>query len=1069
MPKDPSIKKVLVIGSGPIVIGQAAEFDYAGTQACRALKSEGVQVVLINSNPATIMTDREMADRVYLEPINLKMLKKIILRERPDSILPTLGGQTGLNLACELAESGFLDEVGVRLLGTNVEAIKKAEDRELFKLTMQQIGEPVIDSAIVHTVEEAIDFANKAGYPLIVRPAYTLGGTGGGLAEDEEELKKTVQAGLKVSRARQCLIEKSVAGYKEIEYEVIRDGAGNCVIVCSMENVDPVGIHTGDSIVVAPSQTLNGQECLRLRKACINIISSLGISGGCNVQFAVDPSSGNYYLIEVNPRVSRSSALASKATGYPIAKVAALIAIGYNLDEIKNGVTGKTYSCFEPTVDYVVCKFPRWPFDKFAQADRRLGTRMKATGEVMSIGANFEQSFLKALRSLELGYFSTESPKLAAYSDGQLLEQLKVKSDERIFCVCEALRRRKSCDEINRITAIDKWFLLKLKNIVENEEKIKREGLACFDGKYLRKVKRMGFSDLAIARWCGASEDEIRQLRQRYGIKAAFNMVDTCGGEFEAATPYFYSTYEGESEFKGQGGENTVVVLGSGPIRIGQGIEFDYCSVHCVWALKELGYKAVIVNNNPETVSTDSDTADRLYFEPLTKEELANILEAEKPKGVIVQFGGQTAIKLAKAVKELGYEIIGTKLDDIDAAEDRERFDRLLERLNIERPAGRTCFTEKEALAGAEGIGYPVLVRPSYVLGGQGMKIAYDEKELTEFISLLNVDFTEHPLLVDKYVVGKELEVDAISDGEDILIPGIMEHIERAGVHSGDSISVYPALSANKVVSERLAEISKQLAAALHTKGLINIQFILKEGKVYVIEVNPRSSRTVPFISKVTGVPMVRLAVECSLGKKLRELGYGTGLYRKEGVYAVKVPVFSNEKIPSLEISLSPEMKSTGEVLGVSPEFSQALLKGLLASGIRPKRGGAILISVSSGFKQETVPVALGFSRLGFDIYATGGTAHVLNQHFIAASVVSKDTGEIEKLLSSGKISFVINTPTKGMDPGRGGFKIRRLAVELGIPCFTSIDTAAAVLRSLRLGKSEEDIEPVCLQDISDN
>jgi carbamoyl-phosphate synthase large subunit len=1068
MPKDLSIKKVLVIGSGPIIIGQAAEFDYAGTQACRALKSEGIEVVLVNSNPATIMTDKEMADRVYLEPITFESLKKIILKEKPDSILPTLGGQTGLNIACELAESGFLEEAGVRLLGTTVETIKKAEDRELFKETMISIGEPVIDSEIVHTVEEALKVASKIGYPVIVRPAYTLGGTGGGNAENEQQLCEIVSVGLRASRIHQCLIEKSVKGYKEIEYEVMRDHAGTCIIVCNMENIDPVGIHTGDSIVVAPSQTLRDNEYQMLRSASINIIQSLDIKGGCNVQYALDTDSMSYYLIEVNPRVSRSSALASKATGYPIAKVAALIAIGYNLDEIKNGVTGKTYACFEPTLDYVVCKFPRWPFDKFTQADRMLGTKMKATGEVMSIGANFEQSFLKALRSLELGYYSTESKKFAAFSDDELITHIKLQNDERIFSICEALRRGIPACRINEITKIDVWFLNKLKNITDNETKVKNEKLACLDKKYLKKIKKMGFSDLAIARWCGVKEEDIRALRASLGIRPSFNMVDTCGAEFKAVSPYFYSTYEDETEFSVEEGK-TIVVLGSGPIRIGQGIEFDYCSVHCVWALKKAGYKAVIINNNPETVSTDFDTSDRLYFEPLTKEEVANILEVEKPIGVIVQFGGQTAIKLAKAVSDLGYNIIGTGLKDIDAAEDRKIFDELLESLKIKRPQGITCFTAEDAVIGARKLGYPVLVRPSYVLGGQGMEIAYDEKNIVDYMNLINVNVQEHPVLIDKYIMGKELEIDAICDGEDILIPGIMEHIERTGVHSGDSISVYPQYDLSQKIIERLIEITKQLSVGLHTKGLINIQFILKDDEIYIIEVNPRSSRTVPYISKVTGVPMVKLAVLCALGQKLKDLGYGTGLYKKADIIAIKVPVFSNEKIPSLEISLSPEMKSTGEVLGLGRTLPEALLKGLLASNLKMRRTGGVLLSISDGFKQEALPIALEFSRLGFDIYATSGTAHVLNQHFIAASVVGKikdKSSDIPDLLKSGKVSYIVNTPTKGRMHERDGFKIRRLAVELDIPCFTSIDTAAAVVRALKLNRTEKDMEVIALQDL---
>ncbi len=1071
MPKAIDIKKVLVIGSGPIVIGQAAEFDYAGTQACRVLKKEGIEVVLVNSNPATIMTDKQMADRVYLEPLTIPVLKKIIQKEKPDSILPTLGGQTGLNLACELAESGFLAENNVKLLGTTIDAIRKAEDRELFKDTMESIGEPCIESVIVHTVEEAVAFSERAGFPLIVRPAYTLGGTGGGIAENLEELITTTAAGIKASRVGQCLIEKSVAGWKEIEYEVIRDNKGNCVTVCNMENLDPVGIHTGDSIVLAPVQTLRDKELQMLRSASINIISALKICGGCNVQFALDPNSMQYYVIEVNPRVSRSSALASKATGYPIAKVAALIAIGYNLDEIINGVTGKTYACFEPTIDYVVCKFPRWPFDKFTAANKSLGTRMKATGEVMSIGANFESSFLKALRSLELSFFSTESSKFVDDSIDVLLKKLELKNDDRIFCVTEALRKGITPETINAITKIDLWFLRKIKGIVDLENVVKREKSAYLTKENLKKLKKTGFSDRAIASWCEISEDELRALRKEFGIIPTYKMVDTCAAEFAAVSPYYYSTYDVENESVPTDNKK-VIVLGSGPIRIGQGIEFDYCSVHCVWALKDAGYETIIINNNPETVSTDFDTSDRLYFEPLTKEDVLNILELEQPDGVVVQFGGQTAIKLTEAVAKAGFKILGTQLESIDAAEDREQFDALLESLGLARPKGRTVFTSDEAVEAADALGYPVLVRPSYVLGGQGMEIAYNDVDIRAYMSIINTEKQEHPILIDKYIVGREVEVDAICDGTDILIPGIMEHIERAGVHSGDSIAVYPSISLSKKIQERLVDITKNLAIASKTIGLINIQYIVRDEDIYIIEVNPRSSRTVPYISKVTGVPMVRLAVMCALGHSLKSLGFGTGLHGTPDAYCVKVPVFSNEKITDLEISLSPEMKSTGEVLGLARNFSDALLKGLIASGINVKKEkGGVLFAVSNGSKQEAIEIARGFERLGYDIYATSGTAHVLNHNFIPTSVVSKiDEGEddIIKKIKSGTLQVIINTPTKGRKSDRDGFKIRRTAVEQGIPCLTSLDTAGALLNAIKSGKGEEDLDQLALQDVEE-
>ena len=1065
MPRDNSIKKVLIIGSGPIAIGQAAEFDYAGTQACRALQAEGIYTILVNSNPATIMTDKDMASRVYLEPLTPEVVKNIIRKERPDSILPTLGGQTGLNLACELAESGFLDEMGVRLLGTTVDTIKKSEERELFKQTMEKIGEPCIDSVITHTVEAAVDFAAKNGYPVIVRPAYTLGGTGGGIADDENALREICARGLQASRVHQCLIEKCVSGWKEIEFEVMRDQNDNSVTICSMENLDPVGIHTGDSIVLAPSQTLREEEYQMLRSAALNIISELKICGGCNVQFALEPTSNKYAVIEVNPRVSRSSALASKATGYPIAKVAALVAVGYNLEEIVNGVTGKTYACFEPTIDYVVCKFPRWPFDKFTEANKTLGTRMKATGEVMSIGANFEAALLKAVRSLELGYYSLDNPKYNRMTKDQLYAQLTVKNDERLFCVCAALRKGVSVSLINEITTIDKWFLIKLKGIVELEEKVKAEGLGCLDKDFMRRLKRKGFADRALAGWCGVSEGEIRRLRESFGITPAYKMVDTCGAEFEAVSPYYYSTFEQENE-SAPTDKKSIVVLGSGPIRIGQGVEFDYCSVQCIRAIKAAGYEAIIINNNPETVSTDFDISDRLYFEPLTPEEVLSVLALEKPQGVIVQFGGQTAIKLAKSVADAGYKILGTSVESINDAEDREEFDKLLERLNIMRPKGRTVYTKEEALAAAHELGYPVLVRPSYVLGGQGMEIAYTDTEIRDYMDIINVNIQEHPILIDQYIAGKELEVDAICDGKDVLIPGIMEHIERTGVHSGDSISRYPSSFLGDTV-EHIIDITEKLAIGTKTLGLINIQFILKGEDIYIIEVNPRSSRTVPYISKVTGIPMVGLATRCCLGEKLADMGFGTGLYKKSEYFAVKVPVFSNDKIPELEISLSPEMKSTGEVLGLARTVGEAILKGLYASGINMSKGG-IFVSVSNKSKQELLPIAKDLDGLGYKLYATAGTAAALRENGIAAEEVGKlhECDDIERLIKSGAVKLIVNTPTKGRNTRRDGFRIRRLAVESGATVFTSLDTVAAFVEALKVGKKDSELIPVALQDI---
>lgn len=1069
MPRNKEIKKVLVIGSGPIVIGQAAEFDYAGTQACRALKENGIEVVLVNSNPATIMTDKEMADKVYLEPLKIDVIKNIIDMEKPDSILPTLGGQTGLNLAVELADSGFLKSRNVRLLGTNVETIKKAEDREMFKDTMISIGEPVIDSVIVNNVEEAMAFGQKAGLPIIIRPAYTLGGTGGGIAETMDELRETSLAGIKASRVGQILVERSVAGYKEIEFEVMRDKSGHAIIICDMENVDPVGIHTGDSVVVAPCQTITKEQFNMLKNASIKIISSLGIEGGCNIQFALHPNTNDYYLIEVNPRVSRSSALASKATGYPIARVSALVAIGYNLDEITMAKTGATFAHIEPQVDYVVCKFPRWPFDKFTQANRMLGTRMKATGEVMSIGNSYEQSLLKAIRSLEQNIHGTTLSKYDGLSFDEVMAKVNIKNDERIFVIMQAFKMGATVKQIHDITKITEWFLIRMKGIADDELTIAKEGVKGLTEQKLVAYKIKGFADKHIAELCGVRELEIREKRLSFGIRPSYGLIDVVGKHSAKGSPYYYSKYEDALTIP-EAKSNTVVVLGSGPIRIGQGVEFDYCSVHCVWALKKAGYNTVIINNNPETVSTDFDTADRLYFEPLTPEEVLNILDIEKPKGVVVQFGGQTAIKLTKAVSDAGYKIIGTQPKDIDAAEDRELFDELLTKLDLQRPKGETVYTIDQAIKVGEKLGYPVLVRPSYVLGGQGMEIAYNETDLVEYMSIINSVEQEHPILVDKYVTGMEIEVDAISDGEDILIPGIMEHVERAGVHSGDSISVYPTRNVSDIMTKRVVEVTHQLARACNTKGLINIQYIVANEELYIIEVNPRSSRTVPFISKVTDIPMVQLALRCALGEKLKDIGCGTGLAKTAGVTAIKVPVFSSEKLPDLEISASPEMKSTGEVLGIADNYSEALLKGLIASGIKLTPGCGVVISVSDIYKQEILGVAKSLNEMGYKIFATVGTAKYLAEHDVYAlainKLVEKRNGDIVYLARKGVVELIINTPTKGRQSSRDGFKIRRTAVELGIPCLTSVDTAAALCEALKLRKSEADLKPIALQDI---
>ncbi len=1065
MPKNTDIKKVLVIGSGPIIIGQAAEFDYAGTQACRELKKEGIEVVLVNSNPATIMTDKNMADKIYIEPLTVETVKKIIIKERPDSILPNLGGQTGLNLAMELAEAGFLDEYNVRLLGTKAEGIKKAEDRQAFKDMMEEIGEPCISSKVVYNVEDAVDFAKKIGLPVIVRPAYTLGGTGGGIAYTIEELEEICGSGLRLSRVHEVLIEKCISGWKEIEYEVMRDGKGNCITICNMENIDPVGVHTGDSIVVAPSQTLANKEYQMLRTSAIKIISSLKIEGGCNVQFALNPKSFEYAVIEVNPRVSRSSALASKATGYPIAKVATKIAIGYSLDEIINSVTGKTYACFEPVLDYVVVKIPKWPFKKFLTASRDLGTQMKATGEVMAIAPNLEAGLMKAIRSLEENIDSLILSKLKEFTREEIDEKLKKVDNERIFVIAEALRRDISIDEIHDITTVDKFFIGIVSKIVEVEKELQTEELTA---DLIRRAKKYGFTDKVISELSKQNIREIKAIRLGNRITANFKMVDTCSAEFEAQTPYYYSSYDDENETK-TSDKKKVLVLGSGPIRIGQGIEFDYCSVHGVWSLKKEGYETIIVNNNPETVSTDFDIADKLYFEPLTPEDVENIVDVEKPYGAIVQFGGQTAIKLTKALTEMGVKILGTQEVDMDRAEDRKEFDEALNNCGILRPKGSTIFTVEEAKNVANKLGYPVLVRPSYVLGGQGMAIAYDDKEIEEYINEINEIAQEHPILIDKYILGKEVEVDAICDGEDILIPGIMEHLERAGVHSGDSISVYPTQTLDKKYEREIIMYTEKIAKELNVIGILNIQFIVSNDKVYIIEVNPRSSRTVPYISKVTNLPMIDVATEVILGKKLKDMPYGTGLYKKSDYVCVKMPVFSFEKIKNADTSLGPEMKSTGEVLGVDKNFENAVLKAFIASGANVSKTGSILITVRDKDKEEVLPIAKKFKEKGFIIYSTIGTAKYLKEHGIDAIVVEKiweGKDSIIDLIQSGKINFVVNTPTKGKQANRDGFKIRRLAVECKIPCFTSLDTVNALYKAINDNVEEKDLEVVDITKI---
>ena len=1049
MPKDSSIKKVLVIGSGPIVIGQAAEFDYAGTQACRSLKDEGVSVVLVNSNPATIMTDKNIADHVYIEPLTVPVLEQIIEKERPDSVLPTLGGQAGLNLGMELAEKGILKKYNCRLIGTTPETIKRAEDRLEFKNTMEKIHEPVAPSLVVENVEDGIAFTNTIGYPVVLRPAYTLGGSGGGIAHNEEELVEILSNGLRLSRVGQVLVERCIAGWKEIEYEVMRDGAGNVITVCNMENIDPVGVHTGDSIVVAPSQTLGDKEYQMLRSSALNIISELKITGGCNVQFALHPESFEYCVIEVNPRVSRSSALASKATGYPIAKVAAKIALGYTLDEIPNAITGKTYASFEPMLDYCVVKFPRLPFDKFIQAKRTLTTQMKATGEVMAICNNFEGGLMKALRSLEQHVDSLIYEDYAAKSKDEILEMLERVDYRRIFVIAEAIRKGISYETIHEITKIDVWFIDKIAILVEMEQALASQPLT---KELLEEAKRIEFPDKVIAQLTGKTEKEIKALRNEWGIHAAFKMVDTCAAEFAATTPYYYSVFGSENEAEETKGKKKVLVLGSGPIRIGQGIEFDFCSVHCTWAFSKAGYETIIVNNNPETVSTDFDIADKLYFEPLTPEDVENIVELEKPDGAVVQFGGQTAIKLTEALMKMGVPILGTSAEDVDAAEDRELFDEILEQCGIPRPAGHTVFTCEEAIEAAHQLGYPVLVRPSYVLGGQGMQIAINDNDITEFIGIINRIAQEHPILVDKYMMGKEIEVDAVCDGEDILIPGIMEHIERAGIHSGDSISVYPAKSISAKTKEVLVEYTRRLARALHVKGLINIQFIVADEQVYVIEVNPRSSRTVPYISKVTGIPIVDLATEVIIGKTIRELGYEPGLQKEADYYAIKMPVFSFEKLRGADIALGPEMKSTGECLGIAKTFNEALYKAFIGAGIQLPKHKKMIITVRDTDKEEIVDIARRFNALGYEIYSTIGTAECLRKNGIPAMRVNKleqDSPNLLDLILDHHIDLVIDTPSQGAVRSHDGFVIRRNAIETGVNVLTSTDTAAALVTSL--------------------
>ena len=1063
MPRQKEIKKVLVIGSGPIVIGQAAEFDYAGTQACRSLKEEGLEVVLLNSNPATIMTDKDIADRVYIEPLTVEVVEQLILKEKPDSVLPTLGGQAGLNLAMELEENGFLKRNNVRLIGTTAETIKKAEDRLEFKSTMEKIGEPVAASLVVETVEDGVKFAEKIGYPVVLRPAYTLGGSGGGIANNRHELVEILENGLRLSRVGQVLVERCIAGWKEIEYEVMRDSKGNCITVCNMENIDPVGVHTGDSIVVAPSQTLGDKEYQMLRTSALNIISELNITGGCNVQYALHPETFEYCVIEVNPRVSRSSALASKATGYPIAKVAAKIALGYTLDEIKNAVTKKTYASFEPMLDYCVVKIPRLPFDKFISAKRTLTTQMKATGEVMSICDNFEGALMKAIRSLEQHVDSLMSYDFSHLSREELLEDLAVVDDRRIWKIAEALRQGISYEEIHEITKIDLWFIDKIAILVEMEKKLQNTPLS---RELLAEAKRMEFPDNVIARLTGNTERQIHDMRYEYGIHAAYKMVDTCAAEFAAETPYYYSVYGSVNEVEETRDRKKVLVLGSGPIRIGQGIEFDFCSVHCTWAFAKEGYETIIINNNPETVSTDFDIADKLYFEPLTPEDVESIVDLEKPDGAVVQFGGQTAIKLTEALMKMGVPILGTSAENVDAAEDRELFDEILEKCGIPRPTGGTVFTAEEAKEVANRLGYPVLVRPSYVLGGQGMQIAINDHDIDEFIGIINRIAQDHPILVDKYLQGKEIEVDAVCDGEDIVIPGIMEHIERAGIHSGDSISVYPAKSISEKTKKTIEEYTRRLAMSLHVIGLINIQFIVCGEDVYVIEVNPRSSRTVPYISKVTGIPIVPLAAKVIMGHKLKDMGYTPGLQKEAEYFAIKMPVFSFEKIRGADISLGPEMKSTGECLGIARTFDEALYKAFLGAGIKLPKHKNMIMTVRDADKPEAVEIGRRFAEIGYRIFATKGTADALRDAGVKVNTVNKieqESPNLMDLILGHKIDLVIDTPPQGAERARDGFLIRRNAIETGVNVLTAIDTAEALITSLE----NTDIKKLTLIDIA--
>ena len=1064
MPRNPEIKKVLMIGSGPIVIGQAAEFDYAGTQACRSLKEEGIEVILLNSNPATIMTDKDIADKVYIEPLTVEVVEQLILKEKPDSVLPTLGGQAGLNLAMELEERGFLKEHNVRLIGTTSETIKKAEDRQEFKDTMEKIGEPIAASLVVRNVEDGVAFSNKIGYPVVLRPAYTLGGSGGGIANNEEELIEILENGLRLSRVGEVLVERCIAGWKEIEYEVMRDSAGNCITVCNMENIDPVGVHTGDSIVVAPSQTLGDKEYQMLRTSALNIITELGITGGCNVQYALNPDSFEYCVIEVNPRVSRSSALASKATGYPIAKVAAKIALGYTLDEIKNAITGKTYASFEPMLDYCVVKIPRLPFDKFISAKRTLTTQMKATGEVMSICNNFEGALMKAIRSLEQHVDSLMSYDFTGLTEEELLEELHIVDDMRIWRIAEAIRRNISYEAIHDITKIDIWFIDKLAILVEMENALKDQELT---EELLREAKRIEFPDNVIGQLTGRTAEEIHKLRKEWGITASYKMVDTCAAEFAATTPYYYSVYGGENEADGTTDKKKVLILGSGPIRIGQGIEFDFCSVHCTWAFEKEGYETIIINNNPETVSTDFDIADKLYFEPLTPEDVENVVDIEKPDGAVVQFGGQTAIKLTEALIKMGVKILGTSAENVDAAEDRELFDGILEECHIPRPKGHTVYTADEAIRAANELGYPVLVRPSYVLGGQGMQIAINDEDVDQYIGIINRIAQEHPILVDKYLQGKEIEVDAVCDGEDILIPGIMEHIERAGIHSGDSISVYPARTISDSAKRTIEDYTWKLAKSLHVLGMINIQFIVCGEDVYVIEVNPRSSRTVPYISKVTGIPIVPLATQVILGHKLKDLGYTPGLQPEAKHYAIKMPVFSFEKIRGADVSLGPEMKSTGECLGISESFNEALYKAFLGAGVNLPKHKNMIITVRDEDKQDIIPIARRFQNLGYKIYATRSTAKVLNENGVKAirtNKIEQPSPNLMDLILAHKIDLVIDTPSQGVEKAKDGFIIRRNAIETGVNVLTALDTAEALVTSLE----NTDIQKLKLVDIAE-